>query len=788
MGRAASIAFLAGVVGLAALLALRSGASRVRKPARETVGEPVVGLPGPGVDAPVELAPDSHRVAVATPEAAGLASPGEAEGWRVCVVDAGTNAAVAGATVSVLDVGALGEELFAHGIGFDTCEGLRLRRVRAVEATTGADGCARFSVPAEHTMVEARSGAAWAFRVVDRLPEERSVTLRLEPDRPLHVRVVDSSGTPVGGVPVALRRAIDARPAFTWKWTDTQAVGGLATFLHFQRRLAQGSGWHVLLAFPVRDQEAFPVDADTPVEPPVTLIVPDTGRVLVRVRNPAGRVPDLEGVDLALAAFTPGAGGEPLWPAGPWTRPHLDAAGEARVPWIGLGLELRAALVRDDAELVADSFAGPARPGEEVTFMLVLAWPSPATVTGRFVLGDGRAWPSATAEVQTELFPASERGMHSRTIAVHGDGRFRAMVRDARPANGTRALRFKARHPDDHGEVVAVVPLEQDVPPEGLDLGDVLLDYGELLVSGRVVDAGFRPIAGASVILRTHTVTAGGDFWPRIAVTGTLQTSADGAFALHLRPGEPPQGEELRLETRAEGFVAESERAVRRGERNVEVVLAQAGALAGSLELDQGLRTDDVTVFLSLAGARRQLGPVSSDETFEVRGLAPGAYALDVLRRGPTGSFERETAARIEDLLVPAGETCRDPRIQRLRIESVLSTLRIRVVDRASTPLKGAAVTIVAPPRARPTLSGDDGVCLVRCETLPVDLEVAAFGYVRQRLSNVGTDRDVVLEPGFPIRLRTSLQPWGKEPKYLVGVLLYAVDAAGVRRGPAWGP
>jgi hypothetical protein len=52
----------------------------------------------------------------------------------------------------------------------------------------------------------------------------------------------------------------------------------------------------------------------------------------------------------------------------------------------------------------------------------------------------------------------------------------------------------------------------------------------------------------------------------------------------------------------------------------------------------------------------------------------------------------------------------------------------------------------------------------------------------------VSTDREVVLDAGFPIRLHTSAAPSGGEPKYMLGAFLYSVDANGVARGMAWGP
>jgi hypothetical protein len=784
--RSARILLVAGIVSVLVFLATRTNESRVRAPAPE----PNAGLVETRreLDAAAEEAPSPSRDRSVVSPLDGEAPSefDESVGWRVCVVDARTNAAVAGATVSVLDSYAIAREISDRGIGYDTIDGLRLRRERAVEAKTGTDGCTRFSAPPEHATVEARLGANWAFTVVNQVPDDRCVTLRLAPDREFLVRVVDAAGTPVGGVPVALRRRVNAKPSFTWKCTDTQPGTGLAMFLHFQRRLEQGAGWHALFAFPVRDQTLIPVDEGTTIEPPITLVLPDTGRVRVRVRTPEGNAPDLEGVDLQLDAFEREAGGARLWPDGPWARPRIDARGEALAPWIGLGLQIKAALILDDDEVVARSIVGPARPGEEVTCELVLSRPSPHVVTGRFVLRDGRAWPAATVNANATIFPVPSRWPRTRAIEVQSDGRFRMPVHEARPANGTRSFRFSAPHPGGLGEVIAIVPLDQAVPPEGLDLGDVLLDHGDLLVSGRVADAARQPITGASFSVGARAVASGKALWPGIQFAGIVRSTQDGEFALYLPSGETQPSEELRLTTRAKGFAAECDRDVRRGDRNVEVVLTQAGALAGSLELDHGLAHDDVTLFLT--SETRQFVPLRPDATFEVLELLPGMYSLEVRRRGANGRPEREPAALVGGLLVRAGETCRDPRIQKLRIGSVLTTLRIRVVDRASTPLNGAAISVVGLADARPAMSKDDGLCLVRCEALPVDLEVSAFGYLRQRLVGVSADREAVLDAGFPIRLRTSTQPSGSEPKYMLGALLFSVDANGVRRGLAWGP
>ena len=782
--RSALILLVAGILGVLIFLATRT----IESGARTIAPEPSAGMLETRSEQEAASAPAPPRDrTVALPIAGDAASERRDDvGWRVCVVDARTNAPVVGATVSVTDFNAIARELAELGIGFDTIDGLRLRRERAVEVQTGPDGCARFSAPPEHASVEARSGPDWAFTVVNQVPENRCVTLKLSPDRALVVRVVGAAGAPAGGVPVALRREVDARPTYSFKWTDTQSGSGLATFLHFQRRLEQGAGWHALLAFPVRDQALTPVDEHTPNDPPITLVLPDTGRVRVHVRAVDGGVPDLDGVDLHLDAFEGESGTSRLWPDGPWAHPHIDQQGEALVPWIGLGLRVKAALLRDRDEVVARSIAGPARVGEEVVCDLVWSSTSTRVVTGRFVFEDGRAWPAAKVSVFAALFPMPSPPPPSREIVVQSDGRFRMPVHEARPASGSRAFRFSASHPVSRGQVIAVVPLDLDVPPGGLDLGDIVLDFGELLVSGRVVDEAHRPVAGAISYVRERTMLSGEERWPRVQTAGTSRTADDGAFALYLSAGETQPSEELRLETHAVGFVADSMRDVRRGDRNVEIVMKTAGALAGWLLLDRGLAHDDVS--LSLSGQTRQVVLLRADQTFEVLELSPGTYSLEVRRRGAIGRFEREPAALIENLIVRAGETCRDPRIQGLRIDNPLTTLRIRVLDRASTPLSGAAISIAGLADAQAAISKIDGVCLVRCEALPIDLDVSAFGYARQRIANVSADRDVVLDAGFPIRLRTSAKPSGGQPKYVLGVMLHTVDANGIARGLAWGP
>ena len=706
----------------------------------------------------------------------------ESDTWCVQVLDEGGETPVVGAAVSVVDFPSLRRELELRGAGPDSVEGLRLRDVLALHESTGVDGCASFSIPPEFLMVEARFGSLWAFEIVRGMPPGNCLSLRLGADRSLSVKVIDGEGQAVGGIPVALRRFDPARDRSAWKWTDTAANSGIATFLHFQRRLEQGSGWHVTLAFPLRSQAVLPVDADTPPEPPLVLRLPETGRLRIVTRTPDGEPVRLSDTWLRVDAFEDPPGGERLWADGPWSSPDLDRHGEALVPWIGLGLHVQVSLMRSGVEVARCSLPGPSQADEEV--LCALEWRG-RWVTGRFVLQGGEAWPAGVAQSYLSVIPSPEGHHGSHQLPIEEDGRFRLLIEVPRPPNGTRSLQFRAAHPDGSGDVLAWLPLQEEIPAGGLDLGDVLLDHGERIVSGRVVDRIGHPVPGAKFSLRSRATVRDGEMWPTIRMSGTQSTAADGEFTLYVPLGKTLPSYDLRLTTRAEGYVDDRQRGVRRGERDVEVVLSSAGTLAGSLVFDEGLGPDDVRVWIR--GSERKFVPLRRDASFEVQALTPDTYSLEVVRRETRWQTESRPAALIEGLLVRAGETCRDPRIQNLFVDNPFQTLRIRVVDRSSTPLKGAVAGVQDGGTYRQTVSGADGVCHVRVENLPIDLRLAAFGYRTQKLLGVDSDREVLLEAGLPIRLRVRIVPSREELEFGLSAWLKVVDETGEVLGSAWG-
>jgi RNA polymerase sigma-70 factor (ECF subfamily) len=762
--------------------------------------EPPVPTPGPARGAgTVELAaaPGTPEVPLdrslgGVSERREVAEPVQPVASTVVVFDADTGRPVPGARVEVVATAALMRALGEAGARLHAPAGRRVRADLAIVATTDDHGAAAMHVPEGALMIEARHDARWGFRAVPSMPDDHRIVLEIGFDRDLRVRVVDQDGQPRADVPVALRRQTEPEPRVRWSGqeTVTEPPDGVAVFLHLQRRLQQGPGWHLTFAFPLREPPAVPVDADTPLEPPSELRLPATGGMRLHMRTPGGEVPYLGGIEVQLTAI---ADGRRLLADGPWANPRLDGkTGEVLVPWLGLDLELQVDLRRAGTVVATTTAMGPRRVGEIVD--CDVAWDrAPVRIArGRFVRNDGRPWPACTAEALARLqpMPTDAAGFpDAQQLPVGADGRFALEVQNARPPHGSLGYRFMAPDPDGNGSVMAFVGFDQDVPPEGLDLGDVLLDHGPLLVAGCVVDPGNRPVAGAQLQLHASAPALTQERWRPVFTSGTQRTGDDGRFALFLPRGERDPGDRLGLTARRDGFVAAPARECARGDARLLVVMQPAGGLAGSLVLGDGLAAGDLVVWLVEAATPSlgQLVQVGNDGSFALENLPAGMHSLKVYRRGLDNRPERQPAVVVDGLQVLAGAENRDPRIQQLRIDTVHPTVRIQVVDRNSTPLRGALVSVAGLRNAEPAVADEAGVCRVRAERLPVDLEVTAFGYRARHLQGVADDARVVLDDGIAVQLRAGAQSIGRTPHHRLGVHLYDVDAAGVRRDATYG-
>ncbi|MFO1078480.1 MAG: hypothetical protein U1E73_12220 [Planctomycetota bacterium] len=747
---------------------------------------PVAPSAAPVVEAatqPAAVAANAQRDAA--PMADAPPTPPDAKpSLEVHVVDGDASEPVADATVAVFELRAVREALEAAHTTSHEPEGRRVRDRVAIRATTDEHGEARLAVPEHGLMVEARRGGRWGILLLGTLPENGVAEVALGPDRELHVQVVDAGGAPQSGVPVAVRRLVGpAASKASYQATTTEPPNGIAVFPHLQRILDRSPGWHATFAFPCVPQPCVPVDIDTPNTPPPQLVLPATGSLRVVVRDPMGGVCDASTLSLAIAAD---AGGEPQWQNGSWSRPAFDEKGEARVPFLGLGLALTVALRQHGRDITSKSLPGPRTPGEVVTCELCSTGDAPLA-RGRFVHKDGTPWPACKVRARPLLEPFRDTWSEQEVIAVDGTGRFALPVRVERPANGSRRYQISGELGDRAGAVTIDLPLDQDVPAAGIDLGDVVLDHGPLLLAGTVVDGERRPLADATVFLHTRTKVRDRDYWPRLQTSGLDKTGADGHFAVYLRHGGKDPGLDLKLTATCTGFVTARELPQWRGDDHAVVLLQQAGSIAGSLRFADGKTPPNTVLLLKSAGIACSASNPDSHGEFDLEGLAAGVYSLQVNCPLLVDAAGKPQPLTIDGLEVRAGETCRDPRLQGLRVEPALQSVRITIVDRAGKPLQEGLVNIAGTRGDASFRADGKGVCTVCAPVLPVDLEVTAFGCRVQHLQAVSGDTRVELDPGIEVRLRAGTKVNGTSPYWHLAVDLYGVRADGGRGERTYG-
>jgi hypothetical protein len=322
--------------------------------------------------------------------------------------------------------------------------------------------------------------------------------------------------------------------------------------------------------------------------------------------------------------------------------------------------------------------------------------------------------------------------------------------------------------------------LEAAIPDGGLDLGEIVLDHGPLLLAGHVIDAGGGPIQRAHFELSASADSIDAQA-PTLLVAPSIGSREDGSFALVARDERAPApGAQLLLTTTCRGYVTDARHPVRLGESGVEIRLASAGSLEGTLELVEGMAPGDLDLVL-VSGTNQKNSLHPQARTFRFDSLAAGVYSLQALTAASRWSSDRVPLAQVDGLQVVAGEACRDPRLQPLRIEDGRIAVRVRVLDGSRAPIREAWVVAWGMESYKTPLTNEDGECVVRVRSLPVDAEIGAVGYRGQRLSMGAQELTVVLERGNPVRFTTSLLPSGSDPEYRLRIQLFEVDASGAR-------
>ena len=193
-----------------------------------------------------------------------------------------------------------------------------------------------------------------------------------ESDETLTLRVVDAGGNARAGIPVAVYQG--HRRDGNLLWSGATGTDGRAEVHGFQllRRASGefGDRFAAVLSFPTPIPSAVVFRGEPPPSRPVTLLLPDTGRLAVEIADAAGDVLRCR----ASVRLTPErrSGDRPDLPLPRWFE-DLEgtmAAGEGALsfPFVGLGVAFvpRVQLGDRSRSWTAATVFGPAAPGQTV--------------------------------------------------------------------------------------------------------------------------------------------------------------------------------------------------------------------------------------------------------------------------------------------------------------------------------------------------------------------------------------------------------------------------------------
>jgi len=659
-----------------------------------------------------------------------------------------------------------------------------IRRAASTEAITDTDGIAVIPRQGERYLVEATHRDMWG-RLYVGPKSKKPFEILLQKDHTLRVRVrSEATSQPVPGVLVGLRRFNLYGMAFEATFERTASPDGVATFQHVQQVLNVEGRWQVFLGVPVRKQSFAPISkAKLPTEP-VELVLPDTGSVIVKVHDENRVAVDGRGLRCKLSVYPTASRVKPVATASYWSRRPIDKDGVAKLTPIGVGLFLRIDIRASDYNSrhkpVTVDLPGPTRAGETVTCDVL--WGSAndpeayyPLVSGRLVHQDGSPWSSVKIRVQPRIFPTPRSYPSSREVRLTKDGRFKIVLKEPCPAGGKRILRLRTEAKSEFGALEARLDLSRNFPPGETDIGDVVLDRGQLLVAGRVVDAGDRPLPKARVHVTQLVITdKGKEYWPRVDCVGGYAIAKDGSFALHAIPGmELPTGR-LRLQARCPGLLPVEPQEFLMGTKGLRIVLQSGGGLAGSIRLAEGQSPSDVMVLVRADGTAYGVS-VKKDGSFRRQGLRPGAVTVEAVLRAGSPEQRRASKVEIKDVLIRSGETNEDPRLQGIALGSSLPGAEIEVFGEGGEPISRAIIRPLSK-RANTEYADHKGHLTLHAEKFPVAVMVSGFGYAEKKASlKVGKNK-VVLSRGLTIELHTKVPTIGKDPDYHLCFMIYHVE------------
>ncbi len=582
-----------------------------------------------------------------------------------------------------------------------------------------ADAEGRALLPRAEGGAYATCAAADAWGFVELEPSGENL-LRLLPDPPLRVRVVDGEGRPIAGAVVGLY-CFDGYEIDKLLGAETDAAG-----LAELRRLRWPLLWYedgyamqvrlegafdppVLAAF---DPSALPID--------VVLVQPPHTRLEVEVVTDEGTPWD--GPALVTVAPVADAPEDDPFEDSRWIVAAPVEGGRARFERVGVDLPLvlvASAPEHGDGEQVRVRSAP--QEGDTVAASAPLGIPQLVLAAG---LATENGQPFVSREVEVHA-AGNDYSFDLRTDA-------RGQVRLALSASWIRKERIALEFRVPRAGLVAQAEVQGPFHPGERLLGALRLEQAPGIVAGRVADELGRPLAGASIELSL-------DGWHDAFARAS--SSADGSFAVH---GRAPGEGRLLLRASCPQHASVKDLEVAPGAEGLLLTLPSRGSIEGSLlvPMEWWCNELDVSAVREDTG-EVAIGDVDRPGVFHIGQLEPASYTVRIMLE-----YDPDGALAIPGIEVRAGEPTRDPRLKRFDL-GALQRFEVAVTDASGAAIPQGSIYV----RESGRLGWSHAVPLLRgrasCRTLAPALDVCAVAddFSAALSENVRTGKTIVLDP-----------------------------------------
>jgi Carboxypeptidase regulatory-like domain len=666
------------------------------------------------------------------------------------VLSADTKLPVADADVYIIDLEVVSQKQVEEAAERWNTGYYQMLRTYGHHYRCNRDGVVSVPRPKDFPLVLAEKGDSNALRNTPRSGTSK-VKLYLRFNRTLAVTVVDASGFPQAGIPVAslMEDSVMRHTNFTLV-TD---ASGRVVFEYVDSLLDSGSKngiQFVELGFPMAEEmktedQRVELSKSVVERGEVTLRLPPMGSVRIRVLDDQNE-PYLGPGMITLNERDPAKGYfKNIRISSPLTE------GVAEFAHVGLGTHLQAAFKArrsDDEEYT--TFAGPTRSGEPIEASLTRA--GRIVVTGTLLIPNGRALAEKSAlfsslEKTTLGLSPSIIGSHSDKVQTDSVGRFRyeMPLPSIEGSQSSYTLEIKVEL-EDEGELSVTVDIPESWPTGEHDLGKLNLRPGKILLAGRVIGPDGEAVGGANIGLAAAGISASGQETWTVAPLLKTQTDADGNFTLL---GSPPEAPAYRVQISAGGYES-FELEVELGQQDLELVLSKYAVLSGSIRFGGGISDRDVMAFMLLDGEPEYVDLFGSGDptlaTLRFHGKSKIPYAFEVR------SMLGETVFRLENVVLQSGTITKPPELQPLDLSALFHTLHIRVENRLGETIDAEILnkSNYGWVKYRSSL---DGITLVSLPPFEA-IAIQAPGYAGKLLNNPVADQVVVLDDGLKVFLQ----------------------------------